>query len=278
MRSVEVAKFIWKHPANRKRRLRHLAKGLLWQIRKRTVKQPKTITLANGVRFLAHRDCVVSSSLHYADWPEYHEIAFCRRQLRRGDIVLDVGANVGHFALLMSDVVGPENVICFEPMGAAYQRLVANFQLNNWTTANLHRAAVGVENGVIEFPDPLQPDTTTSVVWGGANVPRTRVPVVTLDQFFAENSYTRLDCLKIDVEGYEERVFNGAAGLLRRLRPRLVMFESLNGHLQPGIAEVLRQCDYAAFQLDATGSIQRNSLTAQNLFAAPLEVLATLAP
>lgn len=278
MKIVEVAKFIWEHPANRKKRLRHLAKGLLWQIRKRTVKQPKIITLANGVRFLAHRDCVVSSSLQYTDWPEYHEIAFCRRHVGRGDIVADVGANVGHFALLMSDVVGPENLICFEPMGVAYQRLIANFQLNNWTTTNVHRAAVGAENGMIEFPDPIQPDTTSSIIWGSSNVARATIPIVTLDSFFAEKKYSRLDCLKIDVEGYEERVFTGAAGLLRRLRPRLVMFESLNGGLEHGIGEILRQCDYATFQLDTSGSIQRDSFNAQNLFAAPLEVLPTFAP
>src|SRR5213083_1969333 len=101
-----IGRSVWNNPGNRDKRVGKLFAALHWQIYKRVIKRPKIITLANGARFRAYPDCVISSALHYADWPEYEELHFCRRHLRRGDVVIDVGANVGHFSLLLADICG----------------------------------------------------------------------------------------------------------------------------------------------------------------------------
>jgi hypothetical protein len=106
-----VFEAIWKNPANRDQKVARVLRAVSWQIDKRLCGRPRLITLPNGVRMWAHPDCVVSSSLIYADWPEYFEFQFIRRQLRTGDYVIDVGANVGHVLLLLADIVGPDKLI-----------------------------------------------------------------------------------------------------------------------------------------------------------------------
>src|SRR5690242_1881371 len=117
-----IGRAVWCNPGNRHCRIRKLMAAVGWQLYKRTLRQPRIIRLANGVKFRAYPDCVISSALHYADWPEFAELQFCRSQLQRGDVVWDVGANVGHFSLLMADIVGPENLHGYEPTPVAWRR------------------------------------------------------------------------------------------------------------------------------------------------------------
>src|ERR1700692_193356 len=98
-----VLRSVWSNPGNRGRRWTRTLRAVEWQLAKRIRQKPRPITLANGARFLAYPDCVVSSSLIYADWPEHKELTFIRRYLNPGDVVIDVGANVGHMSLLLSD-------------------------------------------------------------------------------------------------------------------------------------------------------------------------------
>ena len=68
-----IAQSVFNNPGNRDRKLRKALAACWWQIRKRVTSNPQTMILANGVRFQAYPHCVVSSALHYADWPEYYE-------------------------------------------------------------------------------------------------------------------------------------------------------------------------------------------------------------
>ncbi|MGH7194367.1 MAG: hypothetical protein ACREJM_12680, partial [Candidatus Saccharimonadales bacterium] len=111
----QVTCSVWRNPGNRGQRIRRTFAALRWQLQKRIVRSPRTVRLANGVRFRAYPDCVVSSALIYSDWPEFHELRFLRKHLGADELVIDVGANVGHVSLLLADLVGPENVYAFEP-------------------------------------------------------------------------------------------------------------------------------------------------------------------
>lgn len=266
-----ISRSVLTNPGNRNKRIRKLYAAVRWQCYKRVIKRPKIITLANGTRFRAYPDCVVSSALHYADWPEYEELHFCRSHLRRGDVVIDVGANVGHFSLLLADIVGAENLFCFEPTPVTWRRLKNNFELNGWSTSHLYAMAVGQREGSVEFPDSEQPETTNSVVWSKEGVSKIKVPLLSLDSLLPEFAKREVGVLKIDVEGYEREVLLGARRFLREVRPRLVMFESLEGRLDDVLGKVLSDTQYAAFKLGSACQPVEQPLDAQNLFAVPVE-------
>ena len=266
-----ITRSIWNNPGNRGRRLRKSFAAVGWQIWKRTVRTPRVLKLPNGVQFKAYPDCVVSSALIYAAWPEFHELQFLRRQLRSGDVVLDVGANVGHLSLLLADVVGSQNIFAFEPTPVTFRRLQENWKLNCWPADGLFQMAVGAQAGQIFVPDTEKPDTKNQVAATPRNGRTVPVPLTALDDLRGHWRERKVGLLKIDVEGYEREVFCGSRQLLAQDRPRLIMFESLAGSVEPEITALLRDANYVVFQLDANGRPDFAGASAQNLFALPAE-------
>src|SRR5438105_117586 len=178
-----VFKSVWRNPGNYGHRMTRLGRAAAWQLEKRIKQQSKTIRLPDGALFVAHPDCVVSSALIYAAWPEYHELQFIRRQLQPGEVLVDVGANVGHISLLLSDIVSVANIFAFEPTPISFQRLVENWKANGWTTENLFQAAVGRASGVALVPNTVTPETKNSITSSNGVVPRVEVPLVSLDEW-----------------------------------------------------------------------------------------------
>src|SRR5436190_16446103 len=176
-----VARSIWRNPGNRGRRLRKTLDAVAWQARKRSSGGVRVLRLPNGLKFNAHPDCVVSSSLVYSEWPEYDELMFVRRMLQPGDVVLDVGANVGHISLLLADVVGGENIFAFEPAPLAFRRLVENWQLNGFATHQLFELAVGSDRGKAFIEATDRPTTTLQVSPTGCTNRTVSVAVEPLD-------------------------------------------------------------------------------------------------
>ena len=266
-----VTKSIWGNPGNRGRRLRKSLDAAVWQLRKRTIRSPRTVRLPNGVLFRAYPDCVVSSALIYADWPEYHELMFLRGALRSGDVIIDIGANVGHISLLLADIVGPSNIIAFEPTPVSFQRLVGNWRLNGWATDGLFQKAIGSNAGTVFVPDVDRPVTTNKVTSAPLPEPFVEVPLVRLDDLSHLWESRSIGLLKIDVEGYEREVFIGSRRLLEKHRPGLIMFESLSWSLDRRVGSLLASCEYVVFQLDLQGHPDFSGDSGQNLFAIPKE-------
>lgn len=265
---------VWSNPGNKGKRLQKIASALLWQTQKRLLRSSKVLVLPNKVLFRAHPDCVISSSLIYADWPEYIELMFLRRVLQPNDVVLDVGAANGHISLLLADVVQPTNLFAFEPTPTTFRRLQDNWELNGWPNENLFQVALGAEESFGFVPDV---PVTTNQVSGSphGNMP-TKVMIKTLDQLRGRWNGRRVGLLKIDVEGYEGAVLAGSQQLLSIDRPRYVMFESLTGVLPDEIAAILERQRYQIFQLNPDGIPDVTRSDAQNLFALPSEARAEL--
>jgi len=269
-----IAKSVWQNPGNRGKRVRKSFAAFAWQLQKRVRASSRTMQLANGMRFNAHVDCVTSSSLIYADWPEYAELTFLRDRLSSGDVIIDVGANVGHFSLLLADLVGTQNVVAFEPAPRTFARLAQNWALNGLPTNNLFNCAVGASAGAVFIENDVRPTTTLQVSELPTSARSTRVPLVRLDDFRHLWEGSRVGVLKIDVEGFERAVFEGADRLLGINRPRLIMFESLSSTVDAGISAILTGHHYVVFQLDEHGQPDFANHSAQNLFAVPEERLA----
>jgi FkbM family methyltransferase len=131
--------------------------------------------------------------------------------LRPGEFVADVGANVGVLTLEASRAVGATGtVLAFEahPRTAGY--LERNVQSNHATNVQVHRVACGAEPGTVSFNDLGHSDTQNRV--DEQNASALKVPVVRLDDLIDPDQAVAL--LKVDVEGYERFVFEGAQRVL----------------------------------------------------------------
>src|SRR3954469_1939725 len=148
------------------------------------------------------------------------ELDVLKRLCGPGDVVLDVGANIGAHTVPLAQIVGPQGrVIAFEPQRLMFQVLCANVALNSLTNVDCHWAAAGASVGSIVVPEE---DYASTGNFGGVSLigaeDGIRVPQVTLDSFLA---VSKLKLLKIDVEGMEADVIHRARALIGRFRPLL---------------------------------------------------------
>jgi FkbM family methyltransferase len=194
---------------------------------------------------------------------ERNEIRFIHRFVRPGDVVVDVGANVGVLATEAARAVGPTGrVIAIEPVPSNAAVLRANAALDPRTRIEVIESAVGASAGVLGLGiDQLQRSVGNQGAYtaiGGTAVDiDTVVPLARLDDLLAHRlaPNERVRLLKVDVEGMEASVFEGAEELLASRRVDAVMFER-NLTLtttQPG--DVLRRHGFTVQRLGSFGRV-----------------------
>jgi FkbM family methyltransferase len=143
--------------------------------------------------------------------------AVLRSLLHPGAVFVDVGANVGYFTLLAAKLGA--DVIAYEPTPSVFRRLAENVELNS-LHAKLVNAAAMDRAG--RFPLYLSEDDpeANSLFGSGGSV---TVSAVRLDDDLASRGISRVDVLKIDAEGAEPLVLDGARKLLDLQSPALIM-------------------------------------------------------
>lgn len=140
----------------------------------------------------------------------HHGLELFRDYCAAGDLVADVGANVGEVSIVMSQQVAASGqVFAFEPSARIYRYLQGNLALNGCANVTPRNMALGETPGTVMISDDRRDDMNHIVTAGG-----TPVTCSTLDAELPGDR--RLALLKIDVEGAELSVLRGAAGALRR--------------------------------------------------------------
>lgn len=157
---------------------------------------------------------------------EPHVAQVLRERLRAGDVVLDVGANIGLVALLAASLVGQQGrVIAVEPIARNRRLLARSAQANGFGQLEIVAAAASNRPGATELR--THPTTSNSARPAAAGErlreargSNERVPTVVLDDVL--HDCTRLDLVKIDVGGMEPLALQGLERTLERFRPALV--------------------------------------------------------
>jgi FkbM family methyltransferase len=149
--------------------------------------------------------------------------------LQPGTVVIDAGASLGEWTVPLARAVGAwGRVIAIEPAPRSAAALELTLSANALHQAEVIRCAAGEQDGEVEFAVPIvtsaRTDTGTARIGPAPAGHQTlQVPLRSLDSLAAERSLTRLDLIKLDVEGHERLVLDGAAAVLPRFRPVLVM-------------------------------------------------------
>jgi FkbM family methyltransferase len=177
--------------------------------------------------------------------------------VRVGDVIADVGSYVGLYTIALAQRVGATGrIVAFEPDDSNYRSLKEHVELNRVADrVTLVRAAVGEREGVADLESNLDSSFISGDIASSKNNKRAKVECLTLDGYFADK---KLDLLKIDVEGYEEKVLEGATSLLtdKDRSPRLIFIEvhpyawpSL-GSTGDSILQLLSQLNYEVRELN----------------------------
>jgi FkbM family methyltransferase len=154
------------------------------------------------------------------------------RLIKPGAVVVDVGANIGAHTLPFAQLVGPGgHVFAFEPTSYAFNRLQRNLSLNPALARRVsaYQAMLAEQSGDVpdadlyaRWPLRLETEARHSTHLGVATSTE-GAEVVSLDDWAARHNISRIDFVKIDVDGHECRVLRGARETLRRFRPSLLV-------------------------------------------------------
>jgi len=148
---------------------------------------------------------------------------YVMNQVKKGDIVADVGAFIGIYTIAFAKRVGPTGkVFSFEPDQNNLKLLKKMLKLNSTISSRVEliNLAVADKDGAIYFEDGMQSE---SHILQNPKDTKPKIPCTSLDKFFMNQT---LDILKIDVEGYELEVLKGAVNiLLSPSRPRCIFVE-----------------------------------------------------
>ncbi|WP_165943477.1 FkbM family methyltransferase [Roseicella aquatilis] len=180
--------------------------------------------------FVDTRDRGLASHLMLDGYWEIWLTRFLARAVQPGMACVDVGANLGYYALLMADLVGPRGrVLAVEPNPAIARLLRSNLDVNGFSTraevrpmalgdGSLARARLAIPVGEPKNAALLPPEAGAGAA-GGVEV--VEVPVAAFDAL--DTGLPRIDLVKIDAEGAEDAILRGMAATLRRDRPILVL-------------------------------------------------------
>jgi colanic acid biosynthesis glycosyl transferase WcaI len=210
---------IWTHPENRHRRARALATYGAWQVWERTVRRPWTVRLTPTRRIRCHPHSTIGSSVLYFGLPDPMEMRFLLRLLTAGDAFVDVGAHLGVYTVLASSVPGVR-VVALEPSTASFARLRENIDLNG-IGAQVTAVQVAAGNRCGEARLSTGSDSMNGLVDVGEG--GETVTITTVDRLLADIPGTRVAAMKIDVEGLELDVLDGARATIERDRPVIVV-------------------------------------------------------
>jgi FkbM family methyltransferase len=208
-----LLKYIWTHPSNRHKQIPALLRSARFQMRGRILHRRTLAQLGNNSYIWAILRRGVSAKVIYANPPDHAEMLAWRRTLKPGDLFVDVGANVGTYAIWAAELGA--DVIALEPAEDTYELLAENVSLNGYGITAI-RAAAGATSGTTMLSTGRD-DRNCRVQIGGVET-----ALVTIDSIVGDRTIAGM---KVDVEGFEIDVLHGCERALSDQRIKLIQLE-----------------------------------------------------
>lgn len=223
---ISTLRFIYQHPLNRVTgRMKAFFRFFLWQVRSRVFSDYIPFQFIENSSLYSKSGMTGATGNYYCGLHEFEDMAFLLHVMRKSDRFLDIGANVGSYTVLASGGVGAQSY-SFEPLPSTFHHLNNNVLKNNLCDkVKLFNCGLSNCNTTLNFSSGL--DTVNHVLSESeiGKIPSTEVPVRVLDEMLdASGNFIA----KIDVEGHELSVLQGAEKLLASGNLKAVIME-LNG-------------------------------------------------
>lgn len=215
---VATVKEITRHPLNQTSRLGAVCRFARWQLASRLIRSPIALPFVEGTSLLTARGMTSATGNWYCGLFEPEAMAFVLHSLRPGDLFVDIGANIGAYSIMAAGAVGAD-VLAIEPVPETFAQLVANVRFNG-LEVDARQCGVSSERGEIHFTtahgcqnkvaSPAGTESTIAVRVEKLDAICSRTPAI----------------IKIDVEGHEPAVLEGAKQILSSSELRAVVMEN----------------------------------------------------
>jgi FkbM family methyltransferase len=152
------------------------------------------------------------------------------KEIKKGDIVIDIGANIGYYVLIESKIVGKKGkVYAIEPVPKNFEMLKKNIEINKCSNIEMFELAIGDKKCLSEINLSSRCNWSSMIYLKEADVKeKINVNVNTLDNFIKDKKYPNF--IRMDVEGYEYNILKGMESIFKNKKP-LKIFIELHPHI-----------------------------------------------
>jgi FkbM family methyltransferase len=217
---------------------------------------PVLLNFATFKMYVRLDDWAVGARIAVKRTYEAHVTRVIQPLLKTDAVVIDIGANIGYYTLLSAASVGAGGkVIAFEPSLANCALLEMSVRTNNFDNVVLHAKVVTDKNG---FATLRMDDSNGTISQSKELVHSSHVATVALDTFLQDES--RIDLIKMDIEGAEGLALNGMKRILRQHRPIILTefsphaLSETSGMSPEDFLDELRRLDYALYVIHNSDS------------------------
>ncbi len=222
---------------------------------------PKKIKVGSSFLFLNPNDPVVSGAVFFNVY-EKSESIFIQSICFKGMKALDIGANIGYYTTLISQIAGENGkILALEPDPESYKFLSKT--INSCKFKNILPFPIAASDIKQKLPLFISKDNRGDNRLYQTDQLRKSIEVncLTIDELLIENNISTLDLIKIDIQGYEPKVFKGMKKIIRNSDKLILLTEFWpKGILKAGenpkdFLIMLRKMEFELFELKSNGSL-----------------------
>lgn len=211
------------------------------------------VVIRDGVRYRLDISDLIDHSLYFHN--HYFSPLRVFQLLKEDSVFIDIGANIGTVALRAASISKNGSIYAFEPDKAHYDALNYNSQLNQFKNINIINKALGEQLKRAKlFKVDQSNKGMNRILTDRGHSEFEWVDVTTLDDEVERLNITKIDLIKIDVEGYEFNVLRGAKNVLKRFHPILIVEVidanlKANGQSSSDVINLLSELGYEMIDL-----------------------------
>ena len=189
--------------------------------------QEKIVSIFNNKIKTISNDEGISSELLIHKIHEPLTTSLILQKLTKEMHCVDIGSNIGYYALLESEKVGNDGTVwSIEPSPQNFETLSNNIMLNHRENIKCYNIAIGDKNGKTDFL--ISEKSNWSKIKNDSDLiePEDKiiqVDMMTLDSFSEKNRIEKVNLLRMDVEGYEKNIIEGSTSFLEKFKPILMI-------------------------------------------------------
>ena len=222
---------------------------------------PEKIKINSSFVYLNPNDPVISGALYFRVY-ENSETNFLNNICFEGMRVIDVGANVGYYSALISELIGPNGIVlAIEPDSESFKYLLKTIKSSKNKNIRPFLKAASDHNNIL--PLYISKDNRGDNRLYKTNQKRNSIDVETiiLDELIIKNEINQVDLIKIDVQGYEPKVIRGMKNIIKTSNKIILLTEFWpKGIVDAGenpidFLKMLRSLDFSLYELNTQGKL-----------------------
>jgi FkbM family methyltransferase len=217
-----------------------------------------------------------SKVLYVTKTYEEETLKYLQKIIKKDDVFLDIGANVGIYSIIAAQLGA--KTISFEPSSREFNRFIKNISLNHNVRNRiaLNNIALSDYNGkasliVANKYNSGHNTLEKELMYKTQEDCKQQVECSTLDEYCKKTNLQKINAIKIDVEGHEEKVLKGAFQTIIKLKPKYIIYEIVDKNVSSkwlGVKKMLSELGYRSYYITNQGHLVENEIyTSGNLVA-----------